>query len=722
LNARRHTEESQIIAGAGAFGAVTIATSMAGRGVDIKLGGEIGETDVIFTKDFLQTVGISNPFDMSNTEALQSLLTYIVRDENFGFSANGNPMEFFARVRAALVEKYGRPGSDDWSQLSNILYTKLGIGLKASESLAAFWQHTEQERIVRALGGLSVLATERHDARRIDNQLRGRAARQGDPGSSRFYLSMEDDLMRIQGGEQVSNMMTRLRVDDAFPLEARLVSNIIEQSQHRVEGANFDVRKHLLEYDDVLNKQRTQIYSQRDRIFKKEDLRDDVQEMLTAEVRKRVEAGFENDENTWRLLAWLDQAQPTFSVDGRGLFPSYTMKLILDEFASQPDPRAATIKLADHSLEIEHGHLQKAIETSIERASEALETQTKEREDILDIFFSGLRDTEEKPRPQQLLENLQSIARVPIKLDNNQLRTLASDPDEVKEDIREMVAEQLTDLSVNRLVGAVENRLGESLGISKDELAEMAWDEIGAAVAERSASVMKRQRERLAGKEGQIARDTEILLQRESLADDSSRLRLLLSVAQGTRNAFDTRTHRQVKQVYTRLNYSFYAAELLQNKAAEEVIEEILVHLEKAEDALTLAWGQDELTRRGEQAKGQEEASELGFRLLNEAHRRLLLSAITELWVDYLTRVEALRVAIGLEAYAQRDPLVQYKTRASEMFQGLLEDIRGLVVGRLFAVQRRPSLEALEESAVDADDSKPAALATPTGKKKRKRH
>ena len=733
LNARKHTEESQIIADAGAFGSVTIATSMAGRGVDIKLGGEIHETDVSFTKDFLQGAGVANPYDMSNAEALEALLVHAIRDENTGLSPNGNRLEFFARARAALVAKYGQPGGDNWSQLSNILYTKFSIGLKASESLAAFWKHTEQEMQVRSLGGLAVLATERHEARRIDNQLRGRSARQGDPGSSRFYLSMEDDLMRIQGGQQVGAMMERLHVDDAFPLEVKLVSNLIEQSQHRVEGANFDVRKHLLEYDDVLNKQRTQIYSQRDRIFLKEDLRDDVQEMLEAEVRKRVEAAFEDEENTWRLLAWLEQVQPTFAVEGRGLFPSYTMKLILDEFASQPDPKLAVVKLADRSLEIEHGHLQRAIETSMERATEALQTQTAEHEDLLDTFFSGLRDAEEKPKPQQLLEELQSLLHLPLKLDNNQLRTLASDPDQVKEEIREMVAAQLTDLGVSRLVGAVENRLGESLGISKDDLAGMAWEELTAAVAERSTSVLARQRERLAGANGQIARDAELLLQRESLADDSSKLRLLLSLAQGARNVFDAHTHRQVKQVYTRINYSFHATELLQNKAAEDVIEEILVHLEGAEDTLTFAWGHDELSRRavalasssqGEETEADEtKASELGFRLLNEAHRRLLLSAITELWVDYLTRVEALRVSISLEAYAQRDPLVQYKTRASEMFQGLLEDIRGLVIGRLFAIQRRPSLEAMEETAVQVDESTAgAAQIQPAGKKKRKRH
>jgi preprotein translocase subunit SecA len=723
LNARKHTEESQIIAGAGAFGAVTIATSMAGRGVDIKLGGEIDETDVTFAKDFLRNAGVENPYGMSNPEVLEALVTHLLRGENPDIRLNGNRLEYFAKARAALVEKYGRAGADHWSQLSNIFYANLGLGLKTSESLAAFWKHTEQELIVRSLGGLAVLATERHEARRIDNQLRGRSARQGDPGSSRFYLSMEDDLMRIQGGEQVSAMMTRMRVDDAFPLEARVVSNLIEQSQHRVEGANFDMRKHLLEYDDVLNQQRTQIYGQRDRIFVKEDLREDVQEMLEAEIRERVEAAFEDEENFWRLPAWLEQVQPTLSLGERELFPSFPIKLIMDEFASGADPKAAAVQLANRTLTIEHTHLQSAIETAIDRAKESLKNQTEERKDLLDEFFNGLRDAEEKPRPQEALEELQSIVRLPLKLNNNQLRALVNDPASVEEEIREAVTSQLTDLAVARLVGAVENRLGESLGFSKDDLAEMAWEELTDEVALRSHSALTRQRERFAGADGVLARDVSFLLQREDLASDSSRARFLLALSQGQRNVFDQRTHRQVKQVYQRFSYSFLAAELMQKMSAEDLIESILAHLEKAEDALTLAWGREELVRRGEPAEGQEEAArELGLRLLNEAHRRLLLSAITELWVDYLTRVEALRVSIGLEAYAQRDPLVQYKSRASEMYQGLLEDIRGTVIGRLFAIQRRSNLEIRDEAATDSDEAAPAAQAQPSGKKKRKRH
>jgi preprotein translocase subunit SecA len=725
LNARKHTEESKIIADAGAFGAVTIATSMAGRGVDIKLGGEIDEFAVAAAKDFIKRNNIPNPYSLSNADVLEAFLSIVLRDEDMDASVDGNRLDYFSRVRAALVTKYGRAGGDEWSQLASILYTKLGIGLKASDSLASFWKHTEQELQVRALGGLAVLATERHDARRIDNQLRGRAARQGDPGSSRFYLSLEDDLMRIQGGEQVSKMMERLRVDDAYPLEARLVSNVIEQSQHRVEGANFDVRKHLLEYDDVLNKQRTQIYSQRDRIFRKDDLHEDVQEMLESEVRKRVAAAFETEDNAWRLLVWLDQVQPPFPVGDRGLFPSYTLKLILSEFAPDPDPAAASVRLARRTLELEHAYHLRAIETSVKRASEALDAQIDEREDLLDTFFSGLRDAEEKQKPQQILEELQSLVRVPIKLDSNQMRALVNDPDEVKEEIREIVIGGLTDIGVNRLVGAVESRLGEPLGFSKDDVAELPWDELTESVLERSKSMLERLLERLTGEGGQIERDAATLLQRESLDDDSSRLRLLLSLSQGMRSGFNPRTHKQVKQAYQRFNYSFIAADLLQRKSAEDVAEEVLDHLDQAEESMTLAWGKDELLRRGEQAEVQEEAKarELGLRLLNEAHRRLLVSAISDLWVDYLTRVEALRISIGLEAYAQRDPLVQYKSRASEMFQTLLQDIRAVVVSRLFAYQRRPNVELLEDDIVEEDAAEPtSAPQLSASKKKRKRH
>jgi len=207
LNAKYHEQEASIIAQAGRIGAVTIATNMAGRGVDILLG--------------------------------------------------GNP-EFLAR------EQLKKSGAD----LAKVTPEQVD---KAVQEVTAVTLK-EHEAVV-ALGGLHVLGTERHEARRIDNQLRGRAGRQGDPGSSRFYLSLEDDLMRIFGSERISGLMGRIGMGEGVPIEHGMITKAIERAQKQVEGQNFTVRKHLLEYDDVMNKQRETIYGQRRKILKGEDQR-----------------------------------------------------------------------------------------------------------------------------------------------------------------------------------------------------------------------------------------------------------------------------------------------------------------------------------------------------------------------------------------------------------------------------------------------------------------
>lgn len=204
LNAKNHQREAMIVAEAGAKGAVTIATNMAGRGTDIKLG--------------------------------------------------GNP-DFRARRRVgteATAEEY----------------------LAAYEDEYAKWKKDYDE--VCALGGLYILGTERHESRRIDNQLRGRSGRQGDPGCSRFYLSLDDDLMRLFGGENLKSMISRLGMADGEPIEHRLISRSIERAQNKVEDRNYEIRKHLLEYDDVLNEQRKVIYGQRDEILTDENLSDRI--------------------------------------------------------------------------------------------------------------------------------------------------------------------------------------------------------------------------------------------------------------------------------------------------------------------------------------------------------------------------------------------------------------------------------------------------------------
>jgi len=694
LNARRHTEESQIIAGAGAFGAVTIATNMAGRGVDIKLGGELAEEVISAVNRVLRRAGYEDPFDMPLEERRQALQK--VDPSQYGF--------YEAEVKH-------------------------------------FLQYFEDMERVKQLGGLHVIGSERHEARRIDNQLRGRSARQGDPGSSRFYLSLEDDLMRLFGGDQVSGLMQRLKVDDSLPLEARMVSGIIENSQHRVEGANFDVRKHLLEYDDVLNKQREQIYSQRDRIFTKEDLTEDVDEMLQSEVGKRVELGLSDEEGPWKLIAWLEQVQPPFESQGR-LIPTFGLSLILNELNKSEDIRAAIPDIVSRAIEIEQSHTVRAIEALIEHTEETLDNQISERTDSLDAFFQTLHDSEEPIRPQKAAEELSGLIHFQLRLNGEQSRLLTDDPDEFKKWLDDYVETNLIGINANRVIGAIERRLNEPLGLKIDT---SKWDEAANQIVSAGRELMKRQREQLTL---QVQRDLETIMQRESADDDSSKLRILLSLSQGVRTLFDQRTHRQLRQVFSRFTYIYLAALLLENRTAEDVTDAVLEHLEEAESALQTTWGQSEFARLGQNATklsdfgaaakvfGEERESAevsalsesereqliqaIGSYILNEVKRQLLLSAITELWVEYLTKVEALRVSIGLEAYAQRDPLVQYKGKASELFQQLLSDVRAAVIGRVFSYQpRRIEVTPTEVAEVPAEAQ---AAQIESSKKKRRRH
>ncbi len=692
LNARKHTEESQIIAGAGAFGAVTIATNMAGRGVDIKLGGELADEITAVVSRVLRKAG-HDPYNMLLEDQRQALLKM-------------NPSDF---------------------------------GIYESE-VQFFLKYFEDMESVRRLGGLHVIGSERHEARRIDNQLRGRSARQGDPGSSRFYLSLEDDLMRMFGGEQVDNLMQRFRLDDDLPLENRMVSGLIESSQHRVEGSNFDVRKHLLEYDDVLNKQRSIIYSQRDKVMMKDDLGEDVAELLRAEIAARVPTAMEDKEGPWKLLAWLEQIQPSFAYGERKIYPSFTYRLLLDELVkASATPKDALLDIVRQSIEVEESHLMRAIEEYVQRTAESLENQIQERFDLLDTYFQGLRDSEEQKRPQEILDELNGTVHLQLRLNNEQLRALGSNPDALEEPIKEQVDTALTAISVTRLASAIELRLNEPLTISREELSRLGWEEAAAQVMVSAKKMLENRRERLAGSNGQIARDIDMLLARMNVAelDESDLVILLGSLARGRRTVFDAKTHRQVAQEFQRFSYIYLAARLLGSRKAESVESAVLEHLEDARETLTEGWGQVEFIRLGQNAVkladfgaaveslglvpdaslsslGEEQRAalkhELGRRRLTEIFRSVLLGAITELWVDYLTRVEALRVSIGLEAYAQRDPLVQYKSKASAMFQDLLGEIRSGVVSRMFLYQ--PRLVSVAETAAETIDEPSAPAQT----------
>ena len=238
LNAKFHEKEAEIVAQAGKYGAVTVATNMAGRGTDIMLGGNAE----FLAKNDLRKAGLSD-------ELIAESTGYADTDDEEILNAR----KLFAEAEAKYKEEI-----------------------------------KEEAEKVRAAGGLFILGTERHESRRIDNQLRGRAGRQGDPGESRFYLSLEDDIMRLFGSERVMNMMESLGVDEDTPIEQKMLSNAIESAQKRVESKNFQTRKTVLEYDDVMNTQRKVIYEQRRKVLDGDNLKDSVQNMIATVISDAV--------------------------------------------------------------------------------------------------------------------------------------------------------------------------------------------------------------------------------------------------------------------------------------------------------------------------------------------------------------------------------------------------------------------------------------------------
>ena len=238
LNAKFHEKEAQIVAQAGRKGAVTIATNMAGRGTDILLGGNAE----FMAKAEMRKMGYDE-------EMLAEASAYSHTEDEAILEAR--------KTFAELNKKY-----------------KDEIAPEAEE--------------VRALGGLYIIGTERHESRRIDNQLRGRAGRQGDPGKSRFYISLEDDLMRLFGGERLQGFMDKMKIDDDTPIEAGIVSNSIEGAQRKVESRNFAIRKNVLQYDEVMNSQRQIIYSQRDQVLNGENMKEQIQKMIYGAIEDNV--------------------------------------------------------------------------------------------------------------------------------------------------------------------------------------------------------------------------------------------------------------------------------------------------------------------------------------------------------------------------------------------------------------------------------------------------
>ncbi len=258
LNAKQHAKEAEIVAQAGKYGAVTIATNMAGRGTDIMLGGNA---------EFLARA------ELRKREMPEELITAAI-----GFADTDD--EEIIKARKLYQE----------------LFDKYNAEVK------------EKAVAVREVGGLYILGTERHESRRIDNQLRGRAGRQGDPGESCFFLSVEDDLMRIFAGDRLENMMKTLNVEETMPIESKMLTKIIESSQKKVEGNNFSIRKNVLNYDDVMNTQREIIYKQRSQVLDGEDLHESILKMMEDLISSTVNTYLaDEDERTdWNIIGLKD--------------------------------------------------------------------------------------------------------------------------------------------------------------------------------------------------------------------------------------------------------------------------------------------------------------------------------------------------------------------------------------------------------------------------------
>lgn len=244
LNAKNHEKEAEIVAQAGRLGAVTIATNMAGRGTDIMLGGN----PLFLTKKELKRQGFTE-------SAIKRVDTHIEESE----LAENEELAKAKHTFDDLYEKYKE-------------------------------QAKKEQEEVRKAGGLAIIGTERHESRRIDNQLRGRSGRQGDPGSSRFYIGLDDELMRLFGSERIQGVVEKIGLEEDMPVEHKMLTKSIENAQKKVEGRNFGIRKHVLQYDDVMNKQRQVIYDERGRVLEGEDINEQVQGMIKEIINSSVTA------------------------------------------------------------------------------------------------------------------------------------------------------------------------------------------------------------------------------------------------------------------------------------------------------------------------------------------------------------------------------------------------------------------------------------------------
>ncbi len=619
LNAKHHQREAEIVAQAGRKGAVTIATNMAGRGTDIVLGG--------------------------NPEAMA-----------------------WARLQEKYATRLDVP-DDEWDALVN--------------EIEAHEQTKAEGREVAAMGGLHIVGTERHEARRIDLQLRGRCGRQGDPGSSRFYLSLEDDLMRIFAGEWVRNILTRLGMEEGQAIESRMVSRRIAGAQKKVEERNFEIRKNLLEYDEVMDEQRKRVYGYRQKILDGADCRQLILEMIDRQVDYHLGQFLARDYGAETFAQWA-RKQLSVDLDARDfrdmdfetaetyakdaaerLAEGQVLDLIEENLPEDVDSRewnwaalAKTVNtrwqlgLRDHKLR-QVGREQLA-EVLLEKAVEVIQnTDLSEGARYLDPDF-GLQRACFWVR-----------AKFGIELDIEEIRRLEPEP--------------LKDLIREKARTAYENKEAEFPVMAV--LAEAtARDAVGHKRYVRE-EVVKRVKERF-GVELSVAdlkakqrHDIEALLLEQSRRHAEEGRQVAAEVRKRVAELFDAEPAPEGSRVSARhdgllRSLSGWLKEKLQYDLAPE--EMIGMEREKLERRLSAA------------------VEERYRREMRRLERFLLLHHLDTAWKNHLLVMDHLRSGVGLRGYAQVDPKVEYKREGMRTFEQMWTSIGERVTDMIFKSEQLP--------------------------------
>lgn len=554
----------------------------------------------------------------------------------------------------------------------------------------------------------------------------------------------------------MEGVLSRLKLDESMPIEVGLINRMVEQAQTRVEGTNFDIRKHLLEYDDVLNTQRNRVYEQRDRIFLKEDLHDDIDEMIHNEIAPKVELAMADAEGPWKLLAQLEDIQSMINTEF-GIYPSYTIKLVADELEDVQDLetlKSRMLDLAKDAVKQENEHLLEGVELLLARNQETIKNQIAERSEALDAFLETFDPNEIRDVQQEL----SSLMGVQVRLAAAEQRILRDDPMSMKQPLRDALRTGVTLNVIRRTLMTLEKRFGEVWPLKPIDLASQPWAETQNAILDQAQDTLNHRHTVLFGDNGEVPRDidnNETLLS-EALEDDEALYRAIQMTMMGKRVGFDARSRQRQIRTHMRLNYIFSMAEKIRKMNVEALTEDILTHLDNAEEHLAEIFGMadwmnvmhknrviadtHETSRKGlvkELGEAQYEAiahlpleeipedlheriqGVLGYETQNRVYRDLLLGTFTEQWVEYLTEMEALRVSIRMESYAQQDPLVQYKLKASGMYSELMGTVRQIVVSRMFRF--RPNLASTQDSGTQTASGNDSESGGKRKKKRRRR-